>query len=68
MRHYCVQAEKCGIPLTTLDGVDRELDLCIDGADEILPPSLMLVKGRGGALLREKMVAAASKTFVVVRG
>ncbi|PHJ22519.1 ribulose 5-phosphate isomerase [Cystoisospora suis] len=60
------QAEKCGIPLTTLDGVDRALDLCIDGADEILLPSLMLVKGRGGALLREKMVAAASKTFLVV--
>lgn len=62
-----MQAEKWEIPLTTLDGVDGALDLCIDGADEILPPSLSLVKGRGGALLREKMVAAASKTFLVVR-
>ncbi|MCI87201.1 putative ribose-5-phosphate isomerase-like, partial [Trifolium medium] len=41
------------------------LDLAIDGADEV-DPYLNLVKGRGGALLREKMVEAASDKFVVV--
>ncbi|PFH33016.1 ribulose 5-phosphate isomerase [Besnoitia besnoiti] len=59
------QAEALGIPLTTLDSIDGRLDVAIDGADEILPPALGLVKGRGGALLREKIVAAASKTFIV---
>ncbi|EPT30799.1 ribulose 5-phosphate isomerase [Toxoplasma gondii ME49] len=59
------QAESLGIPLTTLDGIADCLDVAIDGADEILPPTLGLVKGRGGALLREKMIAAAAKTFIV---
>ena len=45
----------CGIPLTTLDDIDR-LDLTVDGADEI-DGSLNLIKGGGGALLREKIVA-----------
>jgi ribose 5-phosphate isomerase A len=40
--------------------------LTIDGADEILPGPLYLIKGHGGALLREKIVAAASKRMVVV--
>jgi len=53
-----------GIPLTTLQETP-ELDLCVDGADEV-DPSLDLVKGLGGALLREKMVAAASRRFVVM--
>ena len=44
------EAVRCGIPLTTLDDVDR-LDLTVDGADEI-DPALHLVKGGGGALLR----------------
>ena len=44
-------AERCGIPLTTLDDLDR-LDLTVDGADEI-DPDLNLIKGGGGALLRE---------------
>lgn len=58
------QAKSLNIPLTTLD--DRPLlDLAIDGADEV-DPELNLVKGRGGALLREKMVETASKSFVVV--
>ena len=52
------QAEQCGIALTTLDEVDR-LDITIDGADEV-DPDLNLIKGGGGALLREKIVAAAS--------
>lgn len=53
-----------GIRLTTLDD-DPELDLTIDGADEI-GPGLCLIKGGGGALLREKIVAAASRRMLVV--
>ena len=52
------------IPLVTF-GEGRELDLTIDGADEI-SPQLDLIKGGGGALLREKLVAAASKRLIVV--
>ena len=59
-----IDAERCGIALTTLDEVDR-LDLTIDGADEI-DPSLNLIKGGGGALLREKIVAAASDRMIVI--
>ena len=58
------QARGLGIPLTTLDETP-ELDLTIDGADEI-DPGLALIKGAGGALLREKIVAAASKRMVVI--
>jgi ribose 5-phosphate isomerase A len=58
------QAESCGIPLTTLDDVDR-LDLTVDGADEV-DPRLNLIKGGGGALLREKIVAAASDRMIVI--
>lgn len=58
------QAEQCGIPLTTLDEVDR-LDITIDGADEV-DPALDLIKGGGGALLREKIVAAASDRMIVI--
>ena len=58
------QAEACGIPLTTLDDTP-ELDLTVDGADEIAP-DLTLIKGGGGALLREKIVAAASGRMVVI--
>jgi ribose 5-phosphate isomerase A len=58
------QAEKLGIPLTTLDETP-ELDLTIDGADEI-DGSLRLIKGGGGALLREKIVAAASRRMAVI--
>jgi ribose 5-phosphate isomerase A len=57
-------AIRCGIPLTTLDEIDR-LDLTVDGADEI-DPSLNLIKGGGGALLREKIVAAASDQMIVI--
>lgn len=53
-----------GVPLTTLDETP-ELDLTIDGADEI-DPELTLIKGGGGALLREKIVAAASAQMVVI--
>ncbi len=57
-------AERYGIPLTTLDETP-ELDLTVDGADEIAP-DLNLIKGGGGALLREKIVAAASARMVVI--
>jgi ribose 5-phosphate isomerase A len=59
-----LQATALGIRLATLDEV-AELDLTIDGADEI-DPALDLIKGGGGALLREKIVAAASRRMVVV--
>lgn len=57
-------AERCGVPLTTLEEVNR-LDLTVDGADEI-DPNLELIKGGGGALLREKIVAAASDRMIVI--
>jgi ribose 5-phosphate isomerase A len=57
-------AARCGVPLTTLDEVDR-LDLTVDGADEI-DPALNLIKGGGGALLREKIVASASDRMIVI--
>lgn len=53
-----------GVPLSTLDETPQ-LDLTVDGADEI-DPALSLVKGGGGALLREKIVAAASERMVVI--
>jgi ribose 5-phosphate isomerase A len=59
-----VQAESLGIPLTTLDDTP-ELDLTVDGADEIAP-DLSLIKGGGGALLREKIVASASARMIVI--
>lgn len=58
------QAEALGIPLTTLDEVP-ELDLTVDGADEIAH-DLTLIKGGGGALLHEKIVALASARMVVI--
>jgi ribose 5-phosphate isomerase A len=57
-------ARKVGIPLTTLDE-HPEIDITIDGADEI-GPKLNLIKGGGGALLREKVVASVTKKMVVV--
>ncbi len=58
------QAEGLGIRLSTLDETP-ELDLTVDGADEF-DASLRLIKGGGGALLREKIVAAASKRMFVI--
>jgi ribose 5-phosphate isomerase A len=57
-------AERVGVPLTTLDKTPA-LDLTVDGADEI-GPDLSLIKGGGGALLREKIVAAASARMAVI--
>jgi ribose 5-phosphate isomerase A len=58
------QAMHEGIPLTTLEETP-ELDLTVDGADEI-GPDLVLIKGGGGALLREKIVAGASARMIVI--
>ena len=58
------QARDCGIPLSDLDALDR-LDVTVDGADEI-DAALNLIKGGGGALLREKIVAAASDAMIVI--
>jgi ribose 5-phosphate isomerase A len=58
------QARDLGIPLSTLEETP-ELDLTVDGADEV-GPGLSLIKGAGGALLREKIVAAASRRMVVI--
>lgn len=59
-----MDAERCGVPLTTLDDIDS-LDLTVDGADEI-DGALDVIKGGGGALLREKVVAAASARMIVI--
>jgi len=58
------QAISLGIPLCTLNEKSR-LDVAIDGADEV-DPSLALVKGGGGALLREKMVEVMSDKFICI--
>src|SRR5437660_12159352 len=57
-------AERFGVPLTILDETPA-LDLTVDGADEIAP-DLTLIKGGGGALLREKIVASASARMIVI--
>jgi ribose 5-phosphate isomerase A len=57
-------AASLGIPLTTFDEV-QEIDVTIDGADEV-DPQLCLTKGGGGALLREKIVASASRQLVII--
>ncbi|CAI0450727.1 unnamed protein product [Linum tenue] len=58
------QASSLGIPLSDLD-THPTVDLAIDGADEV-DPDLNLVKGRGGSLLREKMIEGAARKFVVI--
>ena len=62
--HTADLARAVGIPLTTLDE-HPEIDITIDGADEV-DPKLNLIKGGGGALTREKVIATASKKMVVV--
>jgi ribose 5-phosphate isomerase A len=59
------RARALGIPLTNLAEVSQ-IDMTIDGADEVEEGSLNLIKGLGGALLREKIVASASKRLVIV--
>ena len=58
------QAELHAVPLTSIDALP-ELDLTVDGADEF-DPEMRLIKGGGGALLREKIIAMASKRMIVI--
>ena len=62
--HTARMAQKAGIPLTTLDE-HPDVDLAVDGADEV-DPHLNLIKGRGRALLREKIVAVHARRFVII--
>ena len=63
-RHIEAEARRLGIPLTTLEE-DPVIDLTFDGADEV-DPALNLIKGGGGALLREKIVAQASRREIII--
>src|SRR5262245_17784954 len=58
------EAKRCGIALTSLEETP-ELDLTVDGADEV-GPGLCLIKGGGGGVLRERIVAAAYAAMVVI--
>ena len=59
-------AQRLAIPLTSLDEIEA-IDITVDGADEV-DPQMDLIKGWGGALVREKIVAAASKRLVILVG
>src|SRR3954469_9457865 len=59
-------AKHLGIPLVTFDDV-KAIDVCVDGADEV-DPNCDLIKGYGGALLREKIVAGFSRKLVILVG
>jgi len=63
--HTAAQARGLGIPISSL-AEQPELNLTIDGADEIQRGTLNLIKGRGGALLREKVVASASRRLIII--
>jgi ribose 5-phosphate isomerase A len=63
--HTAEQARGLGILISSL-AEHSEIDLTIDGADEIQRGTLNLIKGRGGALLREKVVASASRRLVII--
>jgi ribose 5-phosphate isomerase A len=71
MKLRCVPTSRATAELAAANGIPiiteliGSIDLTVDGADEV-DPTLNLIKGRGGALFREKVVAAASKRFVVV--
>jgi len=58
-------ARQLGIPLVDLDTITK-VDITIDGADEVNPTDFTLIKGLGGALLREKLVALASETEIII--
>jgi ribose 5-phosphate isomerase A len=60
-------ARQLGIPLTTLEAVQAVVDVTVDGVDEF-DPQLNLIKGLGGALVREKIVAAASRQLIILAG
>jgi len=63
--HTASHATAVGIPLTSF-AANRQIDLTIDGADEVERGTLNLIKGLGGALLREKIVAAASRRLAII--
>jgi ribose 5-phosphate isomerase A len=63
--HTAGQASAAGIPLTSF-AAHRQIDLTIDGADEVELGTLNLIKGLGGALLHEKIVAAASRRLAII--
>jgi ribose 5-phosphate isomerase A len=63
--HTAAQATAAGIPLTSF-AAHRQIDLTIDGADEVERGTLNLIKGLGGALLHEKIVAAASRRLAII--
>jgi ribose 5-phosphate isomerase A len=63
--HTARETRRLGIPLSTLEEHDH-IDLTIDGADEVDVGTLALLKGRGGALLREKIVASASERLIII--
>ena len=60
-------ANELGIPLAALEDVDDLIDITVDGADEV-DRDLNLIKGMGGALIREKIVAAASRLVIILVG
>jgi ribose 5-phosphate isomerase A len=62
-----LEARALGIPVVTLNdaSVDGEIDLTIDGADEV-DPAFNLIKGGGGALLKEKIIAYASRRLIII--
>lgn len=63
--HTANQARALGIPLSSLEHHEK-IDVTIDGADEVELGSLDLIKGRGGALLREKIVASATTRLIII--
>jgi ribose 5-phosphate isomerase A len=63
--HTAAHAREVGIPLTSF-AEHQQLDITIDGADEVERATLHLIKGHGGALLREKIVASASARLVII--
>ena len=60
-----LEARRHGIPVCTFDDVDQKLDIALDGADEV-SPDLDLIKGRGAAHTREKLIASQSRRFIVL--
>ena len=64
-RHVERMAAELGVPLTSLD-THEHLDMTVDGADEVEPHTLGLIKGRGGALVREKLVARATDQEIII--
>jgi ribose 5-phosphate isomerase A len=60
------EAHRLGVPLTTLAEID-EIDVAVDGADEV-DPDLNVIKGNGGALVRERIIESASRRLIILVG